>query len=173
MDAAHLVYGVFLSAIWCFSKIYLPAPAGRQRLSVLGALNAVTKEIVYVPEDKYVSAETVCVMLRKLSTDGKSPVTVFLDNAKYQKCKVVTDLANELGIELEHLPSYSPNLNLIERFWKHLRENVLDSEIFSDYADFKSSILNFLNVGHRKHKRELDTLLSWNFQVFKKRNNDP
>jgi len=44
------------------------------------------------------------------------PVTLVIDNVRYQYCRVVRELANLLGIELLFLPSYSPNLNLIERF---------------------------------------------------------
>jgi transposase len=46
------------------------------------------------------------------------PITLVLDNARYQKCKIVEELALSLSIELLYLPSYSPNLNLIERRWK-------------------------------------------------------
>jgi transposase len=46
------------------------------------------------------------------------PITLVLDNAHYQKCALVQALARGLGIELLYLPAYSPNLNLIERFWK-------------------------------------------------------
>jgi len=35
-----------------------------------------------------------------------------MDNACYQHCRVVQELANLLSIELLFLPSYSPNLNL-------------------------------------------------------------
>ena len=41
MDASHLIFGIYLSYIWCFEKIYLPSPSGRERLSVLGAMDAV------------------------------------------------------------------------------------------------------------------------------------
>jgi transposase len=43
------------------------------------------------------------------------PITLFLDNARYQRCKLVMAKAIELNIELCFLPPYSPNLNLIER----------------------------------------------------------
>ena len=42
-----------------------------------------------------------------------------LDNAKYQKYILVAELATQLKIELHYLPSYSPNLNIIERLWKY------------------------------------------------------
>ena len=47
--------------------------------------------------------------------EGKD-ITVVLDNARYQKCKLVRRYAEVLGMELVYLPSYSPHLNLIERF---------------------------------------------------------
>jgi transposase len=45
-----------------------------------------------------------------------------LGNARYQKCALVQTLAAALGIELLYLPSYSPNLNLIERLWKFVKK---------------------------------------------------
>jgi transposase len=44
-----------------------------------------------------------------------SPVTLVRDNARYQRNALVMGLAKQLGIERLFLPSYSPNLNLIER----------------------------------------------------------
>ncbi|MDR1957694.1 MAG: hypothetical protein LBQ54_01375 [Planctomycetaceae bacterium] len=38
-----------------------------------------------------------------------------LDNARYQHCKLVEGLAKDLGITLQFLPSYSPNLDWMER----------------------------------------------------------
>ncbi|HIE02718.1 MAG TPA: hypothetical protein EYP59_20950 [Thiotrichaceae bacterium] len=52
------------------------------------------------------------------------PITLILDNARYQKCRLVFELANALNIDLLYLPSYSPNLNLIERLWKFALERV-------------------------------------------------
>ncbi len=40
------------------------------------------------------------------------PVTLVLDNVRYQKCKLVWELAESLDIELLYIPPYSPNLNL-------------------------------------------------------------
>jgi transposase len=42
------------------------------------------------------------------------PVYIVLDNARYQKCKIVQAVADELKITLVYIPPYSPNLNLIE-----------------------------------------------------------
>lgn len=50
------------------------------------------------------------------------PITLVLDNARYQKCQSVFDKAATLGIELLYLPAYSPNLNLIERLWRFVKK---------------------------------------------------
>ena len=61
------------------------------------------------------------------------PITLVLDNARYQKCAVVQALAASLGIELLYLPSYSPNLNLIERLWRFVRKQSLDSTYYEEF----------------------------------------
>jgi len=54
------------------------------------------------------------------------PITLILDNARYQRCALVQAVAQELGIELLYLPTYSPNLNLIERLWRFVKNNVFN-----------------------------------------------
>jgi hypothetical protein len=43
MDAAHFVLNTHLCYVWSFTHLYLKAPAGRKRLNVLGAVNAMTE----------------------------------------------------------------------------------------------------------------------------------
>jgi transposase len=116
VDAAHFVLAPLLGIVWSFARLFIQAPAGRKRFNVLGALNAITHELVLVTNDTYINAQSVCELLRKISLLGADvPITLVLDNARYQKCKIVIALADALKIELLFLPPYSPNLNLIER----------------------------------------------------------
>mgnify|MGYP003605911059 FL=1 len=64
------------------------------------------------------------------------PITLVMDNARYQKCNIVTALASQLNIELLYLPAYSPNLNLIERLWKFVKKKVLYSKYYPNFAEF-------------------------------------
>ena len=83
--------------------------------SLLGALNAVTHELITVTNEAYINAQSVCDLLDRLAGLGLSiPITLVLDNARYQKCALVFEKAQALNIELLYLPPYSPNLNLIE-----------------------------------------------------------
>ncbi len=123
VDAAHFVLAPFLGYLWSFTRLFIKAPAGRKRFNVLGALNAVTHEIVTITNDTYIDAISVCALLHKLAAHHvNGAITLILDNAKYQKCRIVTELAQSLNIELLYLPPYSPNLNLIERLWKFVKK---------------------------------------------------
>ena len=63
-----------------------------------------------------------------------------MDNARYQHCQLVIDFARNLNIHLEFLPSYSPNLNLIERLWKFIKKDVLFAKHYDTFAQFQSAI---------------------------------
>jgi transposase len=169
MDAAHFVHGAYLTMVWCFTRWFIASPSGRQRFNVLGAIDAVTKQIFAVTNETYINAESVCLLLTQIAAAyAKIPITIVLDNARYQKCEAVLRHAAALGIELIYLPSYSPQLNLIERLWRFVRKECLYSKYYSKFDGFKQAIADCIQTAHTKHRNELETLLSWNFQSFEK-----
>lgn len=97
------------------------------------------------------------------------PITLVLDNARYQKCKLVTELADFFEIELLYLPSYSPQLNIIERLWKWIKKDALYCKWYPKFDVFKQAIKNSLDkTKHSHYKPELESLLSLKFQSFEK-----
>lgn len=169
VDAAHFVLAPFLGYLWTFVRVFIQAPAGRQRFNVLAAMNAITHELVTVTNDTYITAKSVCDLLHQVAAlELGVPITLLLDNARYQKCALVKDLADSLQIELCFLPAYSPNLNLIERLWKFVKNEVLYSQYYADFKAFKVAISMCLDETHTKHKSALDSLLTLRFQTFKK-----
>lgn len=169
VDAAHFVLGPVLGFVWSAGRRMIRAPAGRQRYNVLGALDAITHELTMVSNDTYITAQSVCELLRQVAAaTGGGPVSLVLDNARYQRCQVVQELAAQLGLELLFLPTYSPNLNLIERLWKFTKKECLASEYYENFAAFQGAIREFLRTVHEKHAEELNSLLTLNFQQFEK-----
>jgi transposase len=167
MDAAHCVYAPFLALVWCCTRVFVQAPSGRQRLNVLAALHATTKEIVTVQNLTDVTAETVCALLRLLAGAYPAvPSTIVLDNARYQKCALVQELARSLGLELLYWPAYSPNLNLIERLWQWVKKQCLYGKYYPTSADFQAAIQQCLAHAHSDHLAELESLLTLKFQTF-------
>jgi len=159
VDAAHFVFGTFLCCLWSFARIFVRAASGRQRFNVLGAWNAVTHELIAV------TTETMCELLRKMAALGLTgPITLVLDNARYQRNAAVQALAEQLGITLLFLPSYSPNLNLIERLWKFIKRRALYGRYHPTFAEFRAAIQETLDGLPTTHAEPLKTLMTLNFQ---------
>jgi len=169
MDAAHFVLSAFLGFLWSVARIFIPAPCGRQRFNVLGALNAITHEMITITNDTYITAQSVCALLEKIAAHYiGTPITIILDNARYQRCALVMEKARSLNIELCFLPSYSPNLNLIERVWKFVKKKCLYSHYYEKFPAFKEAISKCLQETATTHKADLDSLLTLRFQTFEK-----
>jgi transposase len=166
VDSAHFVQGSFLGYLWSFCRMFVKTPSGRNRYNVLGALNAITKELITVSNDTYITSTQVCELLHLLAKNTTLPIVVVLDNARYQRCDLVMKLAKELNIELLFLPPYSPNLNLIERLWKFIKKECLNSKYYETFQSFKTAIKSFLCNMHKEHKDALNSLLTLSFQTF-------
>ena len=161
------MFGPFLGYLWCLVRLFVPGPSGRQRYNVLAALNAVSHEVIRVANHSYINAESVCALLRRVAAAGlPRPITLVLDNARYQRCHLVQSLARSLRIELLYLPSYSPNLNLIERLWKFVKRECLACRVLPSYEAFTGAIDHCLNSLGTKYKEQMTTLLTLNFQTY-------
>lgn len=167
VDAAHFVLGTFLCCVWSALRMFVRAASGRDRYNVLAAWNAVTQEVLSVRNTTYITAATVCELLQQIAARNfAESVTLVLDNARYQRCALVQNLAASLNIELLFLPSYSPNLNLIERLWKFIKKKSLYGRHHDTFANFRATIDDCLSQLATTHRSELETLMTHNFQTF-------
>ena len=167
MDGSHFVMGCdFLGYIYGKTRRFIKTFSGRKRYNVLGALNVVTKKVTAVANDTYITAVKVCEMLWKVAAEyaGK-PLHIILDNARYQKCEIVTNLAKKLGIALHYIPPYSPNLNLIERLWKHVKGR-LRSKYYDQFDHFKITIDSIVEDTDKGSKDLIDKLIGDSVQLF-------
>lgn len=167
VDAAHFVMQPFLGFLWCFARQFIRAPSGRKRFNVLGALHATTSQVVTFTNDTYINSRSVARLMCQIAVEFAGlPITLVMDNARYQRCRFVMDLATALGIELLFLPPYSPNLNLIERLWRFVKNKCLYSTYHEKFSDFKQAISDCITEADGKYKQELASLLTLKFQTF-------
>jgi transposase len=72
-------------------------------------------------------------------------VVLLIDNAPWHAGEPIRQaLADNPHLELKRLPSYSPQLNPIERFWKVLRRRATHNRLFDTLADLRRSIRSSL-----------------------------
>jgi hypothetical protein len=72
-------------------------------------------------------------------------VVLTIDNAPWHRGALVNEaLAENPHLEFYRLPSYSPRLNVIERFWKKLRRRATHNRLFDTIKDLKASVRNSL-----------------------------
>lgn len=167
MDASHFVMGCdFLGHIYGKARRYVRTFSGRRRYNVLGALDYVTKKMLVVANDSYITATEVCSMLQKIAHEysGKE-VHLILDNARYQKCHIVQELAMQLDIQLEYIPPYSPNLNLIERVWKFVKGEI-SSKYYDNFDAFKQKIDSTISSTDGENKLKINHLIGKGVQLF-------
>ena len=166
VDASHFILSAFLGYLWSFVRIFVKSPSGRQRYNVLGAFNAMSHEIFTVTNDAYINANSIIALMKLLLVSyAGSAITLVMDNARYQRCKLVMEFAKGHGIELLFLPPYSPNLNLIERLWKYVKKKCLYNKYYADFSSFKSGIDDCIFNIDKKHKVEIDSLMTLKFQT--------
>ena len=167
MDSAHFVWQLYLGVLWCVSRIFISAASGRTRINVLGAYDPIKNKLTKIVNRTYINSSTVIELLKKIKAAYvRTPITIVLDNARYQRCKAVTEKADELGIELMFLPTYSPNLNLIERLWRFVKKECLYSKYYKMSNEFETAIVNCLDDINLGKKEKLKSLMTLKFQVF-------
>jgi len=166
-DASHFVMGCdFLGSFYGLFRKFMKTLSGRKRYNVLGVLNYATKFVHTVTNDSYITATEVCKMLIMLEEYYRGrTIALVLDNARYQKCKAVMNLAEQLKIELIFIPAYSPNLNLIERFWKFVKTE-LRTKFYDDFSEFCAAIDDIIASSVGENRARVETLINEKVQLF-------
>jgi transposase len=166
VDASHFVHSPFLGNLWSKKRVFIRSPSGRNRHNVLGAFNAVSHELISVKNDAYINSITVMELIKEIRSRYRGQkITLVMDNARYQRCKAVMEYAQKYGIELLFLPSYSPNLNLIERLWKFVKKIALNNKYYGDFISFKEGIEYCLGNLGTKFKKAVESLMTLKFQI--------
>lgn len=143
----------------------LKANCGRQRLNINGAINIETLEPT-VRFYETINAQSAMDLFRRL--EAKHPeatvIYVIVDNARYYRSRWLKKMLKGTKIKLIFLPPYSPNLNLIERYWKFFKKRVLNNRYYESFAEFKQACESFFRK-RKKYLPELQTRLTENFHL--------
>ena len=144
----------------------IPAHSGRKRVNLNGALNALDPCEAVVVEAQTVNAQSTIALYEKLleNNPGKKLVLI-CDNARYYRSRLLQEwLEGQPLIKQWFLPTYSPNLNIIERLWRFMKKQAIGLSFQPTYQAFKDNILHFFE--HLDdYEYELKRLLTLKFQI--------
>lgn len=167
MDAVHPQHNTMAAYGWIKrgEKREIPTTSGRARLNLQGAMNAETLEVTLI-ESETVNEESTIQLLELLENKYffAAAIFVILDNAKYHFSEKVQEFLKKSRIKLIFLPSYSPNLNLIERLWKFFKSKVLYNSYYKTIDEFRKACIKFFRNIDDYHE-ELTSLMSGGFEL--------
>lgn len=146
----------------------IPTSASRTRMNLMGALNLETMDVTIA---EYTTIDSIAMdnfFLRLKHDYPKAPkIHLILDQGPYNISLSTKEAAERNGIILHFLPTYSPNLNPIERLWKVMNEYVRNNRFFESPKEFTAEIWNFFKVTWLKIKHLLTDRLNDDFQIIK------
>lgn len=166
-DACHPTHNTKTSRGWIRrgQTFEIDCNSGRKRVNINAAINAIKPEhLVYDVATTINAASTQRLCRQLLKKHPRKKIYLICDNAPYNRNKELIKWVYGQRIELVYLPTYSPNLNLIERLWRLLRAEAINSIYYQTYQEFKEAIVKFLE-GIKYYKSELRSLLSLNFRT--------
>ena len=145
-DAAHPTHNTRATYVW--TEKGAPRPlltvSGRERVNLNAALNALMPTQVHLDETDCVNAQSTQRLYEKLlAAHPTGPVYVICDNARYYQNKDLAAWLTGTRLVQVFLPTYSPNLHLVERLWKLLRQKIIDPRFYRTKGAFRTAVLSF------------------------------
>lgn len=167
MDGVHPLHNSQPAYGWIKKgqEMALKANTGRQRINFNGAYNLEDHTVVIQEAEMINSQSTVSLLDEMMQKQPLGLIYIVLDNAKYYRSALVQAFVKQnKRLRLLFLPSYSPNLNIIERLWKFFKKKILYNTYYEKFAVFRKHSLDFFRY-IRKYRDELQTLMTDNFQL--------
>ena len=167
MDGVHPMHNVQPAYGWIKKgeEKALKSNTGRQRININGAYN-IEEHSVTIREDESINAQsTIALFEQLLQKHPLGTLNIIHDNARYYRCNLITEfLKTHPRIAPKYLPSYSPNLNLIERLWGFFKSKITHNHYYEKFADFKKASMSFFeNI--EDYRKELKSLMTENFHI--------
>lgn len=148
-DESEALTHPYLAHAWAEkgADLRVQAPGAARKVALMGALDALTGELVVSTSPTKTSADFIAFLRRLEWRYGpkpggtRPPVVLVLDNGPIHTSKVSrAALAERPWITVEWLPRYAPELNDIKRTWRDLKRHYLAHRTFNDAADLTAAI---------------------------------
>lgn len=168
MDGVHPTHNVMPAYGWIKKgkNKEVKSNTGRQRINLNGVYCPLDNEII-IRDDESINSQSTIKLLQEI--EEKHPelnkIYIIRDNARYYTAQIVKDFLKNSKIEFIALPSYSPNLNLIERLWKYFKKKILYNKYYDSFIRFKDAVFDFFDNCNIRFKNELESLMTEKFHI--------
>lgn len=168
-DGMHLHHQAIPTLCWGDPKDppRLNTNSNRKRLNILGAYSLKHKKLIHHTSEENCNAIKVVQFLKKIvkAYSQYHSIVLYLDNAPYFHAPLVKKwLQRHPEMIIQPLPTYSPNLNLIERLWRLVKGKLTANRYYEKYKTFRAHTFRLLNHIH-DFADELESLITENFQL--------
>ena len=137
----------------------IPSAGQNRRVPVFGALDAMTGEVSALITARKRSTEFLD-FLHWLVEDiyaDRDHIYLFLDNCSIHHTKAVQQYIDDHRDRLTVIwnATYAPNLNLIERFWGHLKRSAIHNYYFETVENLENAIMKAVKTLNRQKDHPL------------------
>lgn len=137
----------------------VPSAGQNRRVPVFGALDAMTGEVTAMITAKKRSIEFLDFLhwiVEDIYAD-RDHIYLFLDNCSIHHTKAVRAYMEAYRDRLTVIwnATYAPNLNLIERFWGHLKRSAIHNYYFETVENLEKAIMQAVRAINRNKKHPL------------------
>ena len=148
----------------------IPTIASRTRMNLFGSINLIDMSIT-VNHYETIDSDSIRKHFAALRNKypNKKAIHLVLDQGSYNRSESTKASATKYGITLHHLPTYSPNLNPIERLWKVMNECARNNKFFASVKEFRDAIMYFFEKQWKLIKDNMRPRINDNFQIIKNR----
>ena len=158
MDGVHPQHNTRLGYVWVKKGAtkQIKSNSGRQRVNINGVYNPITQDVIVLEHDR-INADAIIKMIQELEKkySTQKEIFVYVDNAKYNRNKAVKEYLARSRVYFEYLPTYSPNLNVIERLWKVMHCKVTRNKYHETVKDFRDALQQFFERCSTTEYREI------------------
>jgi len=130
----------------------LPAQRGKGR-TIVGIFSPIKQDLIATIFEGAVNAECIIAVIDQFAQQVKRKTVIVLDRATIHTAKKVMDQSKrweKMGVYLQFLPAYSPELNLIEILCKHLKHFWLELNDYQSIDTLTNAATQIL-ASYEKH----------------------
>ena len=144
----------------------IQTPKKRESLTCFGCLNIRTQKFYWKKSMKSGSEPFLWFLTQLRQKTPEKQIVIILDNASIHKSKKVKGfLKRHTNIHLLYLPTYSPEYNPVELFWKWLKPKVYG---FSAFGGISELISRFRKLVWHYNRGELNNPIKFNLRAYEK-----